>query len=199
MADLGDLPGLTRELFPAAARRARRPRVRCRNPRCRRWVYADRAIYGYGEDCAEELGLIPHRWKLTDHGQGQTLLDTLEVPVTAPRRFLLRHDAVTVAEGVLFSDGAVALYTLPTEGTGPSGNRHFDRYPVGTTVAGRLARSEIPRLLVPELGKDADLVIEWLDPPPAGGSWRPQTPTHRAELAEPDLTGQAPIDAEQYR
>lgn len=57
------------DLFPDATRQARRARRRCRNPNCDRWVYVDRAVFGYGENCAEDLGLIPP----TRHpGHGQT-------------------------------------------------------------------------------------------------------------------------------
>lgn len=52
MSDLGDLLGVA----PSP-----RLQVPCRNPRCRRPVYVDRAVYGYGEDCAESIGLIVRR------------------------------------------------------------------------------------------------------------------------------------------
>jgi hypothetical protein len=162
VADLGDLLALGPDL--ETIRRAQRRRVRCRNPRCRRWVYVDRAVFGYGEDCAEELGLVVHRWKLTDHGQaGPTLLDTLEAPMSLPRRFLLRAAGATVAEGVIFTDGAAVVYRHPATGE-HSSNRHFDRYPVGTVVAGRLAAGEIPRAIVPLAGNAGDeLALEWVD------------------------------------
>lgn len=193
MADLGDLLGLLPDPAPAATRRARRPRIRCRNPRCGRWVYADQAIFGYGRCCAEALGLVVRRWKLADHGQaGPDLLDTLEAPVTVPRCFLLRPAAggAALAEGVIFTDGAVVVYRLPTSGE-HSSNRHFDRYPVGSAVAGRIAAGEVPRAIVPIACVDgAEVELVWLDEPEPEPAAAPATP-RRAELAEPDLTAGA--------
>lgn len=73
MTDLGDLLGLAE---PPRTRGRRR--VRCRNPLCLRWVYVDRLVCGYGEDCAEERGLVVHRGRRADPGQsGWDLLDEL--------------------------------------------------------------------------------------------------------------------------
>jgi hypothetical protein len=113
VTDLGDLLGLAPDPFPVARRRAARDQRRCRN--CRRWVFVDRLVYGLGEECAEAAGLVVHRWKFPRTEQsGPDLLDTLEEPVPLPRRFLIRHasdrPARTLAEGVVFSDGAAVVY-----------------------------------------------------------------------------------------
>lgn len=200
MPDLGDLLGLAPDPAPAAtrrARRARRARVRCRNPRCRRWVYVDRAVFGYGEDCAVELGLVVHRWRLADHGQvGPDLLDTLEASVTAPRRFVLRIGRRDVAEGMIFSDGAAVVYQ-------PGVGRRIDRYPVGSSVGRKLAAGQASRLIVPEAVDGVDVDVVWLDTDPAGPAGPAEaagaSPTRTAELAEPDQAGYTPAGAEAYR
>lgn len=48
--------------LPARPAGAHRSKVRCRG--CRHWAYPENLIQGYGEDCAERLGLIPRRWRL---------------------------------------------------------------------------------------------------------------------------------------
>ncbi|MFI7608893.1 hypothetical protein ACIBTV_27785 [Micromonospora sp. NPDC049366] len=76
MTDLGDLLGLPTPPPARARRRGGRRRVRCRH--CGRWVYVDRLVYGYGEDCAETLGLTVDRRRGADTGQtGRDLLDEL--------------------------------------------------------------------------------------------------------------------------
>jgi hypothetical protein len=151
-------------------------------------VYLDRAVFGCGTDCAETLGLVVRRWRFAPAPPqpGPTLLDLLEDHMTHPRRFLLAHDGVTVAEGVVFSDGAAIVYRLPTEGH-PSGNHLYDRYPAGTAVAGRLGRADPPARIVRVPNDNAKITFEWLDPYPVGYSG----PGHTGELAEPDLTGPA--------
>lgn len=65
MTDLGDLLGVATPPRPRGRRRLR-------------WVYVDRLVCGYGEDCAEERGLIVHRGRRTHPGQsGPDLLDEL--------------------------------------------------------------------------------------------------------------------------
>lgn len=81
MTDLGDLLGLPADPFPAARRRAARGQVPCRNPWCGRPVFVDRAVYGYGEGCAEQLGLVVHR-----HRTG--------APVQTGRDLLAELDAI---------------------------------------------------------------------------------------------------------
>ena len=110
--------------------------------------------------------------------------------MTVPRRFLLRAAGATVAEGVIFTDGAAVVYRRP-DGE-PSSNRHFDRFPVGTVVAGRLAAGEIPRAIVPLAGNAGDeLTLEWLDDDPEETTPAGAFPARPAELAEPDLTAGA--------
>lgn len=83
MTDLGDLLGMA-DPVPRARLRAGRRQVPCRNPLCRRWVYVDRAVYGYGEDCAETLGLVVHRGRCNNPGQtGPDLLAELDAIAAA--------------------------------------------------------------------------------------------------------------------
>lgn len=74
MTDLGDLLDL-----PPQALGVGRQQLPCRYPGCGRLVYVDRAVYGYGEDCAEKLGLVVHRGRCNNPGQtGPDLLDELD-------------------------------------------------------------------------------------------------------------------------
>jgi hypothetical protein len=164
MADPGDLLALIPHPARVAAQRVRRARIRCRNPLCRRWVFVDRAVYGYGEDCAEAAGLLVRRWKLTDHGQEGPSLFTPSAtfggsPMSGVRRFLVRPDGGSVAaEGVLFTDGGAAVNQTETD--------KIDVYKPGTVVAGKIANGECPDKLVSRDYGDRALALEWLDAAP---------------------------------
>lgn len=130
MTDLGDLLGIPAAPFV----RRRPPRRRCRN--CRRWVYVDNLVDGYGPECAAARGLVVRRWRLrTPHTAPQfgddlfTAQPGRTAVMSTMRRFELHRDTdvigVTgegvVAEGVLWSDGTVTVRWL---GDWPSTVQH---------------------------------------------------------------------------
>jgi len=166
MAAPGDLFALLPDPTVAAGR-VRRRRIRCRNPLCRRWVYVDRAVYGYGEDCAETRGLVVHRWKLTDHGQEGPNLFTHPQPWRSPvsgiRRFTVSPDGGSIAaEGVRFSDGTVVVKQAEVDKP--------DIYKAGTVVAGKVTDGEVPNKLISKDYGDREITLTWLDTAPAAGN-----------------------------
>jgi hypothetical protein len=191
MTDLGDLLTLAPDLFPTAPRR--RPRLPCANPTCPRLVYVDRAIFGFGEDCAEARGLIPHRWRLPRPDRRQTGPDLFtpphpevpmpDMPYIPFRRFRLDRDDQPPVEGIQFSDGTIVLHYPAVQET-----LAFD--------PDRVADQGLPESLAIAAPGGPHLI--WIDPDPEPappgppGTPAPQVAQRRPELAEPDLRGPLP-------
>lgn len=141
------LPGLQPAPGPATAGRARR---RCRNPECRRWVFLDRAIFGFGRCCAAHLRVTAPRWAPIAQDNEPDLFTEAHMH-DHPRRFLLLDTGRSVlAEGVQFSDGGGVVYRLDQR-----------KYATFDALAACLGVENVAPELVNLIGATT---LEWIDP-----------------------------------